>query len=248
MKVARGRTTRRAFLRANPFPHPLTSGLFYREKMRAIHRVAPERDFPTILEIGGGGSGLTALLYPGARVVNLDPAREFAAAAPGSSLAFVCGDATMLPLAAASVDAVTLFDVLEHVADDRRALAETLRVLRPGGVLLISSPNERWRFPYHPVMRALCPSEDAIMREWGHVRRGYTLPQLDSMLGLPHADAASFITPWTAVSHDLAFSRLPAPIRELACAVLAPVVWLAALVDDHRHGTETVAAWIKPPA
>jgi hypothetical protein len=40
----------------------------------------------------------------------------------------------------------------------------------------------------------------------------------------------------------------PAPIRERACAVLAPVVWLAALVDDHRHGTETVAAWIEPPA
>jgi SAM-dependent methyltransferase len=248
MTAARGRATRRAFLRGNPFPHPLTSGLFYREKMRAIHRVAPDRDFPTILEIGGGRSGLTALLYPGARIVNLDRARELAGAAPNVALTFVCGDATMLPLAAASVDAVTLFDVLEHVDDDRRALEDALRVLRPGGALLISSPNERWRFPYHPIMRRLCPDEDAIMREWGHVRRGYALPALDSLVGVSHDGAASFITPWTAVSHDIAFSRLPAPIRELACAVLAPVVWLATLVGDGRRGTETVAVWIKPPA
>ncbi len=242
-----GRAPRRAFLRANPFPHPLTSGFFYREKMRAIHRVAPEREFATILEIGGGQSGLTALLYPRARIVNLDRVREYASAAPNArpALSFVCGDATMLPFAPASMDAVTCFDVLEHVGDDRRALDEALRVLRPGGALLVSSPNERWRFPYHAVMRALCPGEEAIMREWGHVRRGYALSRLDAMLALPHAGAASFITPWTAVSHDLAFSRLPGPLRTLACAAVAPVVWLASLFDDSGRGTETVALWIK---
>jgi SAM-dependent methyltransferase len=243
-----GRATRRAFLRANPFPHGLTSGFFYREKMRAIHRVAPERTFRTIVEIGGGQSGLTALLYPGARVVNLERAREYARASPNRrrAVTFVCGDATALPFPAGSVDAVTLFDVLEHVGDDATALHEALRVLRPGGALLISTPNERWRFPYHRAMRPLCPSATTIMADWGHVRRGYALEQLDGMLSLPHAAASSFITPWTAVSHDLAFSRLPAPVRHLTCAALAPVVWIASLFDDGRRGTETVAAWIKP--
>ena len=62
----------RAFLAMNPFPHPMTEGFFYREKMRAIHRVAPDAPFTRILEVGGGRSGLTRMLYPDATVVNLD--------------------------------------------------------------------------------------------------------------------------------------------------------------------------------
>lgn len=239
------RTPQRAFLRANPFPYPLTSGFFYREKMRAIHRVAPDQPFDTILEIGGGRSGLTALLYPRALVVNLERTRAYAGAAPAPHT-FVCGDATALPFPAASVDAVTLFDVLEHIPDHAGALCEAMRVLRPGGALLISTPNEHWRFPYYRAMRGLCPSDAAIMQEWGHVRSGYALSQLDAMLALPHVAAASFITPWTAISHDFAFSRLPAPLRHLACAAVAPLIWLASLFDDGRRGTETVALWTKP--
>ena len=67
----------RAFLARNPFPNGWTDGLFYREKMRAIHRIAPgdigiEDTRATILEIGGGRSGLARLLYPHAAVVTLD--------------------------------------------------------------------------------------------------------------------------------------------------------------------------------
>ena len=50
------------FLTKNPFPHPHTLGFFYREKMRAIHRIAPDLALNNILEIGGGQGGLTALL------------------------------------------------------------------------------------------------------------------------------------------------------------------------------------------
>src|SRR5688572_23393019 len=53
---------RSTFLAHNPFPSPLTLGFFYREKMRAIHRVAPDAPFEEILEVGGGRSGLTHLL------------------------------------------------------------------------------------------------------------------------------------------------------------------------------------------
>ncbi|WP_242031859.1 hypothetical protein [Microcoleus sp. FACHB-672] len=52
------------FLSGNPFGRPLTQGFFYWEKMRAIHRIAPEQPMRDILEVGGGGSGLTACLYP----------------------------------------------------------------------------------------------------------------------------------------------------------------------------------------
>src|SRR5690606_7507740 len=94
-----GKASRRAFLAQNPFPNPLTTGFFYREKMRAIHRVAPDRPFRDILEVGGGQSGLTAMLYPKAHVTNLDMEPAFAEAPCNRQerVTFVCGDATALP-------------------------------------------------------------------------------------------------------------------------------------------------------
>lgn len=49
-------------------------------------------------------------------------------------------DVTRLTFPDASLDAVLTFDVLEHVPDYRKALAECARVLAPGGVLLLSVP------------------------------------------------------------------------------------------------------------
>jgi MPBQ/MSBQ methyltransferase len=51
------------------------------------------------------------------------------------------GDALRLPFPAESFDAVTLINVLEHVPDYRKALAEAIRVLRPGGLLYAICPN-----------------------------------------------------------------------------------------------------------
>lgn len=45
-----------------------------------------------------------------------------------------------LPHRAASLDLVTLFDTIEHIEDDERVLREVERVLRPGGLLMISVP------------------------------------------------------------------------------------------------------------
>jgi SAM-dependent methyltransferase len=50
------------------------------------------------------------------------------------------GTATDLPLADQAVDAVLLTQVLEHLADPGRALAEAYRVLAPGGALLLTAP------------------------------------------------------------------------------------------------------------
>jgi len=49
-------------------------------------------------------------------------------------------DLTRLSFREASFDAVLTFDVLEHVPDFRRAIAECFRVLAPGGALLLSVP------------------------------------------------------------------------------------------------------------
>ena len=53
-----------------------------------------------------------------------------------------CADAGALSYEARSFDAVLLFHVLTYVAEPERVLAETLRVLRPGGRLVALSLDE----------------------------------------------------------------------------------------------------------
>jgi len=49
-------------------------------------------------------------------------------------------DITRVPLADASYDVVIAHHVLEHIDDDRQAMSELLRLLRPGGVALLTVP------------------------------------------------------------------------------------------------------------
>ncbi len=53
----------------------------------------------------------------------------------------IVSDATRIPLEDASADVVTSFETIEHFQDHEKFLSEIARILRPGGVLIISSPN-----------------------------------------------------------------------------------------------------------
>jgi ubiquinone/menaquinone biosynthesis C-methylase UbiE len=237
------------FLSRNPFESPLTFGFFYREKMRAIHRIAPALDFKEILEVGGGQSGLTRLLYPQARITNLDMDASFANAPCNlqEGVRFVRGDITRLEFPSESFDAVTMFDVIEHVPDDQKAMAEVLRVLKPGGYVLVSVPNENWRFPYYSFMKKMCPTEEQKFAEWGHVRRGYSLEHLAELIAIPYATSATFISPVTVLCHDVAFSNAPARARKAICVALSPLTWVGyASHGPNSKGTETASAWRKP--
>lgn len=245
----------RRFLAQNPFPNGLTDGLFYREKMRAIHRVAPEHlgesgRPPRVLDIGGGRSGLASLLYPDAEVVTLDrDVSLMGQGPPAARSAFTCGDARRLPFKDGAFDAVTLFDVLEHVEEDAAAAAEALRVTRVGGCVLVSTPRSTWRYPYHSALRPVCPHETELMAEWGHVRRGYTAQALVQLFGGPPTREASFINPLTAIYHDVAFSRLAGRVRKLAYAAAAPAAALGyALHNSRAPGSEVAAAWVRQSA
>jgi SAM-dependent methyltransferase len=242
------KTPLNAFLVQNPFLYPFTLGFFYREKMRAIHYIAPNLFFDKILEIGGGQGGLTALLYPRSHITNLDFNSDFANAPCNQkeNVTFVCGDATTLPFPNNHFATVTMFDVLEHIKDDQKAITEALRVLKPGGFLLVSTPNENWQFPYYKFLQSICPQEKEIMQEWGHVRRNYTLEKLNYLIALPCQNYATFINPLSVLCHDVAFSNLSTRKKRWICNLISPLTWLSYYFYPRQaKGTETASLWQK---
>jgi SAM-dependent methyltransferase len=95
-----------------------------------------------VLDVGCAFGYGTARL-PGSFVVGLDRSADYLRQAKRrySSLTWVEGDAACLPLASESFDAVVALDVLEHLANAPGAAAELIRVLRPGGRLVVSVPH-----------------------------------------------------------------------------------------------------------
>lgn len=100
----------------------------------------------TVLDIAcGSGYGGRILRDAGARLVlGVDvSAAGLAEARTQRRDGFVLAqaDGLLLPLADGSIDVVTSFETVEHVGATMQMLAELRRVLRPGGVLLLSTPN-----------------------------------------------------------------------------------------------------------
>jgi SAM-dependent methyltransferase len=97
-----------------------------------------------VLETGGGSGAMTVGLarrFPDASITmtDIDPAMVDAALAKLARFANASAkvaDATSLPFAAGSLDAVVSYLMLHHVIDWREALVEAFRVLKPGGALL----------------------------------------------------------------------------------------------------------------
>jgi SAM-dependent methyltransferase len=76
----------------------------------------------------------------------------------------VNGDALRLPFADGTFDRVIAAEVLEHIPNDRTAMAELARVLRPGGTMAVTVP--RW----FPELVNWALSDDYHTVEGGHVR------------------------------------------------------------------------------
>jgi SAM-dependent methyltransferase len=97
-----------------------------------------------VLEVGCGEGYGTARLASGAdRIlgVDYDAATIAHAAATYPGAQFVRGNLAALPVATESVDVLATLQVIEHVWNHPEFVAECLRVLRPGGLLFVTTPN-----------------------------------------------------------------------------------------------------------
>lgn len=93
-------------------------------------------------------------------------ARECARLGCEGTVRGVLADDAGLPLPDACADVVTSFTVLEHVADERRALRELRRVLKPGGLLVVTVPNRWWLFETHGCDLPLLPWNRVPLVSW----------------------------------------------------------------------------------
>ena len=97
-----------------------------------------------VLEAGcGEGYGADLIAGVARRVIGLDYDESAVAhvRARYPRVEMLHGNLAELPLPNGAVDVVVNFQVIEHLWDQGQFVAECLRVLRPGGVLLMSTPN-----------------------------------------------------------------------------------------------------------
>ena len=153
-----------------------------------------------VLDMGcGAGRHAFALYRRGADVVALDldeaelkdVAGMFAAmrdegeAPEGATAQAVRGSAYALPFEDESFDRVVAAEVLEHLPQDERAMAELFRVLKPGGLIAVTVP--RWG----PELVCWALSSAYHEVEGGHVRiyRGSELRRRLTRAGLTPVDS-----------------------------------------------------------
>lgn len=128
----------------------------------------PDVEGRDILEVGTGTGRLAAaLLARGARVhaVDFSPGSLEAAStrAPGASLALA--DARALPFPDASFDVALASEVIEHVPETGRFLAELRRVLKPGGRAVLSTPSANLLL-YPRSLLGGCLRPAGFLRRW----------------------------------------------------------------------------------
>jgi ubiquinone/menaquinone biosynthesis C-methylase UbiE len=101
-----------------------------------------------VLEVAcGAGSGLGYLARHARSIIGLDysaPVLQRARGHYGAAMPLVRGDARALPFGDAAFDLVLCFEAIYYLGDYRAFLAESARVLAPGGDLLLCQSNPDW--------------------------------------------------------------------------------------------------------
>jgi SAM-dependent methyltransferase len=121
-------------------------------RLNLIRRYAP-LDGMRVLDIGCGLGAYVAnfgRFTDEAYGMDVDPPRVQEGRRRGID-SLMLAAAESLPFAGGTFDVIVLNEVIEHVRDDRATIREALRVLRPGGSVVIFAPNRLYPFETHGV-------------------------------------------------------------------------------------------------
>lgn len=120
------------------------------KRMHAYFAAAWLAQGRTVLDLGCNiGEGSAILSGTAEKVVGVDVSGTVIAAAKRRyselPIEFLLVDGVRLPFADDSFDLVASFQVIEHIVDQNIFIGELRRVLRPGGIALITTPNAEMR-------------------------------------------------------------------------------------------------------
>lgn len=158
--------------------------LFGSEQVNYVGRQAQRWRGKKVLDVGCGSGHLTHLFGQQNETVGVDITNNVQDSF--RNFVFHLADATELPFLNHSFDLVVSFDVIEHVTDDLAMLQEAHRVLRPGGRLLLGTPNRdrlsnRLKALFgHPVQYPLNLGDDPMVGPCIHLRE-YTADSLGKL-------------------------------------------------------------------
>ena len=142
----------------NPIEKRMMDGFF-----GALDRMLTGLEPEVVVEIGAGEGRITERLverFPKATVVGLDlPDTNLAEEWDDIDVPMFFGDATRMPFVDRSIDLVIGLEVLEHVPQPERALADIVRVCR--GFTILSVPRE-------PIWRAGNMARGRYLGDWGN--------------------------------------------------------------------------------
>jgi SAM-dependent methyltransferase len=150
-------------------------------KWRALRRATGPVGDVDALDLGAD-NGVISWFFrqKGGRWTSADLTEETCAAIRamvGERVVQLTEDAS-LPFADATFDLVVVIDLLEHLEDDGRLLAEIARCTRPGGRVVLNVPHAKRGAVLTPLRHAL-----GLTDEWhGHRHAGYTVRQLGALL------------------------------------------------------------------
>ena len=185
----------------------ILSGGMDRRWRGVVARLVAAKPGDLVLDLAAGtGTSSRAFTVDGARCVACDFSLGMlatGASRPATRVSFVAGDALDLPFADAAFDVATISFGLRNVADPDVALAELLRVTRPGGRLVICEfshlPQQLLDRVYQRYLSAALP---VVARVVSHNSSAYAY-LAESISAWPaQAELADRITAagWTRVS------------------------------------------------
>lgn len=138
----------------------------YRNKMEFVSENLPNSG--SVLDVGcGAGHHFHLYEEKSLDFIGIDPDKNF------TSEKILFGFAETLPFEDNHFDCVVCVDVMEHVHDPEKSIGEIRRVLKPGGRLILTVPNEKFPFVYDPINWSLGKFGMKIpigLWAWGHKR------------------------------------------------------------------------------